>query len=135
MAVRAQIIRPPNGDRSHRSEYLFGAHLMQRRLVAAGTANGASKLGGGFQQLFEHFGSPLVGGGARGHLNRFQIELAALAQTRVDYLYKRTYFARDFLADDFGRFFSSEDSQSSTGRRWQIFSFTSSSSWLSFRKR
>jgi len=44
------------------------------------------------------------------------------------------YFSRDFLADGFGRFFSSGDPAPSTGRARQILSLTSSKSWLSCRK-
>jgi hypothetical protein len=51
--------------------------------------------------------------------------LAALLENDAQQL---VYFARDLLPDRFRRFFSSGERLSSTGRKRQIFSFTSSKS-------
>jgi hypothetical protein len=72
---------------------------------------------------------------ARGGFDRFQIESARLALTAADGFEQRVYFGADFLLDRFRRFFSAGSQDSSTGRAWQIFSFTSSNSLLSSRKR
>jgi hypothetical protein len=74
-------------------------------------------------------------GRAHRHLDGFQIETARLAATIEDDAQQLVYFARDFLADRFGRFFSCGVRVSSTGRARQILSFTSSNSRLSCRKR
>lgn len=65
----------------------------------------------------------------------FQIQVARLAAALEDHMQELLYFARDFLADRFGRFISSGVSASSTGRARQILSLISSKSWLSCRKR
>jgi len=62
------------------------------------------------------------------HLDGFQIESAGLAASGENDTQQLIYFARDFLADRFGRFFSCGGRASSTGRARQILSFTSSSS-------
>jgi hypothetical protein len=60
-------------------------------------------------------------------LDGFQIETARLATVIEDHAQQLIYFARDFLADRFGRLFSWADSGgSSTGRNRQISSLTSS---------
>jgi hypothetical protein len=61
-----------------------------------------------------------------GHLDGFQVEAACLATIVEDDAQELVYFARDFLADLLGRFFSwSLGGASSTGRRRQIFSLIS----------
>ena len=65
---------------------------------------------------------------AHGQLDSFQIQTARLAPIVEDNAQQLLYFARDLLADRFGRFFSCGDRESSTGRARQILSFTSSSS-------
>jgi hypothetical protein len=59
------------------------------------------------------------------HLNRFQFEASALVPSAKDNLKKPIYFLGDLALDDFRRFFSCVVSVSSTGRAWQICSFTS----------
>jgi len=64
---------------------------------------------------------------AHRRLDGFQIETARLATVIEDHAQQLIYFARDFLADRFGRCFSWADSGgSSTGRNRQISSLTSS---------
>ena len=58
----------------------------------------------------------------------FQVETSRFATTGEDDAQQLLYFARDFLADGFRRFFSSGESVSATGRTRQIRSFTSSNS-------
>jgi|SRR6266542_5760750 len=63
-------------------------------------------------------------GGAESHFHRLQIRLAGLPALREDQRQQRGYFARDLVLDRRGRFFSSGDSVSSTGRERQIFSLS-----------
>jgi hypothetical protein len=72
-------------------------------------------------------------GRTHGHLGRLQIETARLASLLKDHTQELIYFARDFLADGFRRFFSSGASVSSTGRAWHICVFTSMKSRLNSR--
>ena len=50
------------------------------------------------------------------HLDGFQIQMARLAAATEDHVQQLIYFSRDFLLDDFRRFFSCGESVSSTGR-------------------
>lgn len=60
------------------------------------------------------------------HLDGFQVQRARFAHAGEDGAQQLLYFARDFLLDGVRRFFScSLCGCSSTGRRRQIFSFTS----------
>jgi hypothetical protein len=56
--------------------------------------------------MLQGSGSGLVHGSPRGHLNRFQIYLAALSQASKDDRQQRSYFFGDLLLDRLGRFFS-----------------------------
>jgi hypothetical protein len=67
-------------------------------------------------------------GRAHQHLNGLQIDVARLADAKENGAQQLLYFARDFLLDGVRRFFSCGVSVSSTGRRRQIFSLTSTSS-------
>ena len=64
-----------------------------------------------------------------------QIQTPGLAATLEQDAEQLVYFARDFLLDRFGRFFSTGERVSSTGRARQILALTSSNSWLSCRNR
>jgi hypothetical protein len=67
-------------------------------------------------------------GRAHQHLDGFQIQAAGFAHPGEDGAQQLLYFPRDFLLDRFGRFFSWADgTDSSTGRKAQICSLTSSS--------
>jgi hypothetical protein len=69
---------------------------------------------------------------AEGHLHRFQIGLAGMLALGEDTGKQRGYLARDLVLDCLGRFFScSLKAGSATGRRRQIFSFTSRKARLS----
>jgi hypothetical protein len=70
----------------------------------------------------------MMHGRAHGHLDGFQIQASRLAATVADDAPQLVYFARDFLAERFGRFFFSGESVSATERARQILSFTSSNS-------
>ena len=107
-------------------------------LVAATASNGP--LGGSrgweLQELGQRCGSGVMHGGTHRHLDGFQIQTASLAATMEDDAQQLVYFARHFLADRFGRFFSWADSAGpSTGRNRQISSLTSRSWPPSSRKR
>ena len=80
------------------------------------------------QQFAQRGCSGLVHGRAHRHLDGFQIQMPRLAAAAEDDAQELVYFARDFLLDRFGRFFSWADGEfSSTGRSWQICSLTSNS--------
>jgi hypothetical protein len=84
-----------------------------------------------WQPLAERRGSGLMQGRTYHHLDGLQIETTRLAALRDDHTVELVYFSRDLLADRFGRFFSSGVRVSSTGRKRQICSLTSTSSWPS----
>jgi hypothetical protein len=64
-----------------------------------------------------------------GHLDGFQIETATLAAAVEDDAQQLIYFARDFLLDRFGRFFScGVCSSCSTGRKRQTLRLSSTNS-------
>lgn len=95
-----------------------------------------SRRGGQLQEFGQDRGSGLMHGGTNRRFDGLQIENAGFAAAGEDRPQELIYFARDFLAGRFRRFFSCVDSVSSlAGRARQIRSFTSSSSWLSCRKR
>jgi hypothetical protein len=71
-------------------------------------------------------------GRAHEHLDGFQIQVARFAHAGEDGPQQLLYFARDFLLDSVRRFFSCSLRRcSSTGRRRQMFSFTSRNERLS----
>jgi hypothetical protein len=74
------------------------------------------------QQLTESHSARLMHGRAYGHFRGFQIQPAIFAAVLKDHLQQPAYFVRDFLLDNFGRFFSCRVSVSCTGRKAQIFS-------------
>jgi hypothetical protein len=74
-------------------------------------------------------------GRADRHLDGFQIELAALVAAAEQDAQESVYFARDFLADRFGRALSWGVKFSPIGRRRQVSSLTSRSRPLNSRKR
>jgi hypothetical protein len=85
----------------------------------------ASRRNGKLQEFGQGGSSRPMHGRAYRHLDGFQIEPPSLAAAREDRTQKLLYFARDFLVDRLGRFFSSAERVSSTGRAWQICAFTS----------
>jgi hypothetical protein len=68
-----------------------------------------------------------VHGGAECHFHRFQVGAAGPLALGENSTQQRCYFAREFGLDRFGRFFSCGVSASSTGRKAQISSLTSTS--------
>jgi hypothetical protein len=75
-------------------------------------------------------------GRAHRHFDGFQIQMARLPAGVEDDAQQLVYFAREFLLNRFGRFFSWADSAgASTGRNPQISSLTSRSWPPSSRKR
>ena len=71
-------------------------------------------------------------GGAKRHLDRLQIRAADLLSLGEDAAQERSYFTRDFCLDRRSRFFSSDVSASSIGRKAQILSLISTISAHSF---
>jgi hypothetical protein len=137
VTVRAQVIGPGQVHCTHNGEDRFGAQLTVVRLMATTAGNVALFGGRGreLQQLAQGGGASAMHGRAHRRFQRFQIHTPRLVAALEHYTQQLLYFARDFLVDGFGRFFSSGDRVASTGRARQIFSFTSSNSWLSCRKR
>ena len=80
------------------------------------------------QEFGQRCGASPMHGRADRHFDGFQIETPRFAATGEDRVQQLLYFARDFLADRFGRFFSSGEKASSTGRARQILSLTFSNS-------
>ena len=87
------------------------------------------------QQFAQRCRPGLMHGRSHSHLQGFQIQTPRLAAGTEGEAQQLVYFARDFLTDRFRRFFSSGETVSATGRTRQILWFTSSKSWLSWRKR
>jgi hypothetical protein len=87
---------------------------------------------GKLQQLTESRCPRLMHGGPECHLHRLQINTASLLPLGEDAAQQTGYFAGDLPLDRLGRFFSSGVSASSTGRKAQIFSLTSTTSPQSF---
>ena len=80
------------------------------------------------QQFCQGCGAELMHGRTHCHLQGFQIQTSRLAAGTEGDTQQLLYFARDFLLDRFGRFFSWADGAlSSTGRNAQICSLTSNS--------
>ena len=88
---------------------------------------------GKLQEFGQGCGSSPMHGRAHSHFDGFQIQLPSFAATGEDHTYELLYFARDFLADRFGRFFSCGDRTSSNGRARQIWAFTSTKVRLNSR--
>ena len=133
--MRADVVGALELDRSDGGEQLLGPGVVTEGLLAAAAGHlGRCGLRRG-QQLAEHGGPGTMHRGPRSRLDGFEVEGAAAAPAAEDHLEQLIYFLGDFLLDRFGRFFSWAVSVSSTGRAWQIFSLTSSSCRLSFRKR
>jgi len=121
----AQIIRALDVDRAQRCHQVFGPNLVKPCPVAASAVDLARELHRSAQELFKHLCAQLMGRGACGHFNSFQIEMATLAQPGEDDFQQYGYFSRRFTLDRVRRFFSCGDNESSTGRARQICEFTS----------
>jgi len=133
VAVGAQIVGPRYFHLAYRRENRLGTQLP----VASGLATAASqpalvlRRGGKLQQLGQCGGSGPMQGRTHRHFGGFQIQMACFAAALEQDAEQLVYFARDLLVDRRGRFFSSGERVSSTGRARQILSLTSSNSWLS----
>ena len=136
-AATAMIIRPFDDDRPQHGDELLGTRAGAARLSAAVARQVRLARLGLVQQPLEHPRAGSVQGVARGLLERFEIERAGLATLGKDRPQQPPYFRGDLLLDRFGRFFSWGVSlaSSSTGRKEQSCSLTSSSCWHSCRKR
>lgn len=130
MAVGAQIVGTRYFDPAHGSENRLGAQLPVMSWVAASTEHRAliGRRSRELQELGQGGGSSLMQRRPHRHFDGFQIEAPGFAAPGEDGTQQLLYLARDFLADRFGRFFSSSEKVSSIGRARQIFSLTSSNS-------
>ena len=137
VTVPAQIPGARQFHFAQRAENASRAQFAVVRLTATGARDGALIGGrlGELQQLAEGGCAGLMQGGAEGHFHRLQIQSSRLLAFGEDAAEQRGYFVLDLGLDRRRRFFSSGVSVSSTGRAWQIFSFTSNRSPLSWRKR
>jgi hypothetical protein len=100
-----------------------GQATVRAELAGAGNSSRSVGQGGGARS---------VHGGAHSRLHGFQIETSGLAPALENDTQELIYFARDFLTDRFGRFFSWSASRSSSiGRKWQILALVSTNSRLS----
>ncbi len=95
---------------------MLGTHLVKARALAARTRNCSCELRRHSQQLLQHLRPQLMGSGAGGHFDRFQIEMATLAQTGGDDVQQRGYLPRRLALDCFGSFFSCGGNESSWAR-------------------
>ena len=138
MTAGAQVV----GTRHFRVAYggkdWLSTQFLVASLVAASARNGplTGWRGWKLQQFREGCGARLMHGRAYGHLQGFQVQTPRLAERAEDHIQQSVYFARDFLLDRFGRFFSRAESVvSSSGRKAQICSLTSNSCSPNSRKR
>lgn len=92
----------------------------------ASNATLASGRGGPLQEFGQRCRSSVMHGRTYSHLDGLQIQTPRLAPAMEDDAQQLAYFARDFLVDRFGSFFSCGERVCSIGRARQIFSFTSS---------
>lgn len=133
MTVWAQVVGSRYIRRAHGGENRFAAQLPVVRLMATTTGNAAlfSRRGWELQQLAQDGSAGLMHSRANGYLDRFQIQAAGFPVILKNDTQESVYFARGFLPDRFGRFFSCGLKVSSTGRKRQSCSLTSTSSRLS----
>ena len=130
MAVRAQVVGPRCFRLAYRREDRLGTQLMVVRLMAARARNVAlvGSRDGELQQLAQRGCPGPVHGRAHERLQGFQFPTPRLAVGAENHAQQLVYFARDFLLDGFGRFFSwAVGEASSSGRNSQIRSLTSNS--------
>jgi len=108
MAVRAQVVRPPYFRRAYGREDRLGAQLPIMRLVAASARHVPLVGSGGWelQQMAEGGCPSPMQGRAQGYFQGFQFPTPRLTVGAKDHAQQLVYFARDFLLDGFGRFFS-----------------------------
>ena len=133
--MRADIIGPLDLDASQHGQQLLGTHLMVAGRMSARARHllGVRRWQG--KQLRQGRCPGAVQGAPDGHLHRLQVPTTRLVPSLEDHLQQLAYLLGDFLLDRGRRFFSSGVRVSSTGRSPQIFALTSTSCWLSWRKR
>ncbi len=120
---------------AHGRQHGLRAQLAVVSLSATGTSlrTALGGRGGEAQEFGQSSGSGPMHRRAHRHLHRLQVEPSALALGAENHRQELLYFACDRLLDRFRRFFSAafNSSSPSTGRNWQIFSFTSTKLALS----
>ena len=126
MTVRAQVVRTHQFHLAHRGEDLSATQFPIAGTVAAGASQRPLARAGrlALQQFTQRYSPHLMHGRPQGDFYGFQIQLAVFVSVLPDHLQQMAYFARDFLLDGFGRFFSCGVQACSTGRNWQILSLT-----------
>jgi hypothetical protein len=127
-AMGAEIVGPPNLDRTDNGEKGFGAHFLEACLVATRTRDG-QVMGIRWIELQQLSQCPSPGMMHRGPdrcLVTFQIEIASRFSVAKNSANQLCYFAGDFSLDRLRRFFSwAVCSVCSIGRTRQIFRLTS----------
>src|SRR6185369_79586 len=131
VTLRAQVVRTRDLRLADGGEDGFRAQSPVTGQFAA-TPRDGKLLGSCFGKM-KQFGqrrcTRLVHGRAHGHLEGFQIQSACLSAAVEDDAQELVYFARDFLEDRGGCFFSTDESPSGcAGRIWQIWALISISS-------
>ena len=109
MTVRAQIVGTPDLYRSHHRQHRFATLFPIMGTLATRASDDAllfCRRGCELQQFGQRGGAGMVHGRAHRHLHCFQIQTPGLAPTVEDDAQELIYFAHDFLADRFRRFFS-----------------------------
>jgi hypothetical protein len=131
MAGGAAVIRALETQRPDHGKQMARAPLpIARGLTARARHCGRNGFGWLLQEMLQRSGPSAVHGGAGGGFDRFQIETALPAEFGERELEQAIYFVGDFLTDGVRRFFSWDEGASSTGRRRQILSLTSTKSRL-----
>ena len=133
VTLSAQIVRSRYVYGAHYGEDWLAAQLAVVSLLTARTFYRALVSGWDLelQQFGQDNGAGPMHGRAYGCFDGFQIEMTSFPATGENRTQELFYFARDFLADRFGRFFSSGDPVSSAGRARQICVLTSMKARLS----
>jgi len=133
MAVRAEVITSPEANLAQRGHNLFDASAVALCRVSTPTGYLLRFRGRHREQMLQSGRAGAVHRGAHQHLYCFQIHFAAVPAAGEDHLKQAAHLPFRFPLNRFGRFFSRGVSVSSTGRKRQICSLTSTSSWLSRR--
>jgi len=137
MAARAQVVRSPNLQRAQHSQNPLRSQLPVDGGSTTRAGDFAFDRPVGLQHLRQQHCSRAVHSRARRHLDRLQIQPAALAPTSENDLQQAIYFLGHLAVDRFRCFFSWAERSASwgsgRGRKRQIFSFTSIKARLRWR--
>jgi hypothetical protein len=105
VAARAVVIGEQDRGRAHRRENRLGTHFPVLGLSAARTGQASILWRRLLEQLSQAGGSASMQGGTKPHLDRFQIQAAALAPLSKNDGQQVVYFLGDLLMNRSSRFF------------------------------